>query len=159
MDLIKALRLSPCVGAIPSPPLITLTSVSFCAPPLSTTKQCSHFCIYTSTRRKLFTPIPRGRKRDSDSESLLEPSIVQELSLLEEEEEEEEFLDEYEYGKIALSLSNLIVSRYFLFFLNFSFHCPETALDDNDGEDDGDDDDDEYYDEQDEAGVPYVSFS
>ncbi|XP_014522408.1 uncharacterized protein LOC106778917 isoform X2 [Vigna radiata var. radiata] len=129
MDLIKALRLSPCVGAIPSPPLITLTSVSFCAPPLSTTKQCSHFCIYTSTRRKLFTPIPRGRKRDSDSESLLEPSIVQELSLLEEEEEEEEFLDEYEY---------------------------ETALDDNDGEDDGDDDDDEYYDEQDEAGVPYA---
>lgn len=159
MDLIKALRLSPCVGAIPSPPLITFTSVSFCAPPLSTTKQCSHFCIYTSTRRKLFTPIPRGRERDSDSESLLEPSIVQELSLLEEEEEEEEFLDEYEYGKIALSLSNLIVSRYFLFFLNFSFHCPETALDDNDGEDDGDDDDDEYYDEQDEAGVPYVSFS
>ncbi|WVZ21498.1 hypothetical protein V8G54_008820 [Vigna mungo] len=127
MDLIKALRLSPCVGAIPSPPFITLASVSFCAPPLCTAKQCSHFCIYTSTRRKLFTPIPRGRKRDSDSEPLLEPSIVQELSLLEEEEEEEEeFLDEYEY---------------------------ETALDDNDDEDDGDDD--EYYDEQEEAGVPY----
>ncbi|BAT78761.1 hypothetical protein VIGAN_02148800 [Vigna angularis var. angularis] len=126
MDLIKGLRLSPCVGAIPSTPLITLTSVSFCAPPLPTTKQCSHFCIYTSTRRKLFTPIPRGRKRDSDSEPLPEPSIVQELSLLEEEEEEEEFLDEYEY---------------------------ETELDDNDDEDDGDDD--EYYEEQEEAGVPY----
>jgi len=100
MDLIKALRLSPYVGAIPSPPLITLTAVSFCAPPLSTTKLSNHFCISTTTARNPFTPIPRGRKRDSDSEPLLEPSIVKELSF-QEEEEEEESLDEYEYGKTA----------------------------------------------------------
>jgi len=112
MDLIKALRLSPCVGAIPSPPLITLTTASFCATPLSTTKLSNHFCFSTSIGTKPFTPIPRVRKKDSDSEPLLEPSIVQELSFQEEEkeEEEEEILDEYEYGKTAFSLSNLIVS-------------------------------------------------
>jgi len=120
MDLIKALRLSPCVGAIPSPPLITLTTASFCATPLSTTKLSNHFCFSTSIGTKPFTPIPRVRKKDSDSEPLLEPSIVQELSFQEEEkeEEEEEILDEYEYGKTAFSLSNLIVSLSLSLFPN-----------------------------------------
>ncbi|KAK7410669.1 hypothetical protein VNO78_01639 [Psophocarpus tetragonolobus] len=96
MDLIKALRLSPCVSVsvIPSPPLITITGISYFAPLPSTRKHSFQFCYSTSPIKPLI-PIPRGRKRDSDSDPVLEPSIVQEISL----DEEEEFLDEFEYDE------------------------------------------------------------
>ncbi|XP_020207984.1 uncharacterized protein LOC109792948 isoform X1 [Cajanus cajan] len=88
MDLIKVWRLSPCVSVIPSPPLITITPsrIRFFS------ASATNFSFQFSTSP--CTPIPRGRRRDSDSEPVLEPSIVQELSF---DDEEEDFLDEFQY--------------------------------------------------------------
>ncbi|RZC18120.1 uncharacterized protein LOC114410343 [Glycine soja] len=92
MDLIKAWRLSPSVSAIPSP---------FCAAPICVRTFSFQFSTSPYTRPKPLVPIPRGKRRDSDSEPLLEPSIVQEVSFDDDDEEEEEFLDEFEYDEAA----------------------------------------------------------
>ncbi|TKY74160.1 Ribosome maturation factor RimP [Spatholobus suberectus] len=128
MDLIKAWRLSPCV--IPSAPLITIpgNEISFFAPPPSTRKFSFQFCTYPNTRRNPLIPIPRGKRRDSDSEPVLEPTIVQEVSFDDnDDEEEEDFLDEFEY---------------------------EAAADVD--EDDGDEYYEEEEEYEEEAGVPYA---
>ncbi|KAG5067459.1 Ribosome maturation factor RimP [Glycine max] len=91
MDLIKAWRLSPSVSAIPSP---------FCAAPICVRTFSFQFSTSPYTRPKPLVPIPRGKRRDSDSEPLLEPSIVQEVSF-DDDDEEEEFLDEFEYDEAA----------------------------------------------------------
>jgi len=99
MDLIKAWRLSPSVSAIPSP---------FCAAPICVRTFSFQFSTSPYTRPKPLVPIPRGKSRDSDSEPLLESSIVQEVSF--DDDDEEEFLDEFEYGTTALNLLIFIVS-------------------------------------------------
>ncbi|KAJ1395784.1 RimP, N-terminal domain superfamily [Sesbania bispinosa] len=90
MDLIKASSLRP--WRIPSASLITITKTIFYAPPHSTAKFSSLFSNWTFP----FTPIKplilHGMKRNSDSEPVLEPSIVQEV------EEEDLLDDEFEYG-------------------------------------------------------------
>eukprot|EP00256_Glycine_max_P061365 XP_014630457.1 uncharacterized protein LOC100783320 isoform X1 [Glycine max] len=90
MDLIKAWRLSPSVSAIPSP---------FCAAPICVRTFSFQFSTSPYTRPKPLVPIPRGKSRDSDSEPLLESSIVQEVSF--DDDDEEEFLDEFEYDEAA----------------------------------------------------------
>ncbi|KAL2339682.1 hypothetical protein Fmac_007622 [Flemingia macrophylla] len=93
MDLIKVWRLSLCAMVIPSPPLITPNRSSLFS------ASATNFSFRLSpSRGNSLLPIPRGRRRDSDSEPVLEPSIVQELSF---DEEEDDFLDEFEYGTIA----------------------------------------------------------
>ncbi|RDX90430.1 rimP [Mucuna pruriens] len=97
MDLIKALRLSPCVcvSVIPSAPLIpiTATGIRFCAPPHSTTI----FSTYIRTNPLIL--VPRGKKKDSESDPILEPSIVHEVSLDDHDDEEADLLDEFEYDE------------------------------------------------------------
>lgn len=94
MDLINGWRLSnPCV--IPFP-VITNSTPSHCA-----TKLCLSFKY---TRRNPLILLPRRTKRASDSEPVLESSIVQEVSL-DDDEEEEEFIDEFEYGTTTTALT------------------------------------------------------
>jgi len=85
-NLIKALRLSPCIGAIPSPSVITLSGVSFCAPP---------FFTYRGNVARL----PLLSSRRGYPEQQQQPLLVVKVEL-----------DEYEDGKVALCLSNLIAS-------------------------------------------------
>ncbi|KAK7351037.1 hypothetical protein VNO77_10177 [Canavalia gladiata] len=103
MDLISGSWLSPGVSVIPPAPLnsIISTRTNYYAPPPSARKfsfrccNCTspYYALRTITRKPLI-PTPRAKKRNSDSEPVLEPSIVQEVSL--DEEEDDDFLDEFE---------------------------------------------------------------
>jgi hypothetical protein len=96
MDLIKASSsLQP--WRIPSSPLLLTISrsrSSFYAPLRSTIKFSSQFCIFPYTSIKPLG-ILHSKKKNSDSEPVLESTIVQEVS---EDEEEEVDDDEFEYG-------------------------------------------------------------
>lgn len=116
MSLIKASSLQPW-RITSSPPLnvITITyRTCFFAPLRSATKFSFNF------RSLPYIPIKplilHGKKRNSDSEPVLEPTIAQQVSDNEEEDDEEDFfLDKQsEYGKTALNLSTLIL----FFFLS-----------------------------------------
>ncbi|KAK7311475.1 hypothetical protein RJT34_09649 [Clitoria ternatea] len=89
MDLISTWRLSPCVIPSPTVPLISVTKTCFNVSVPSTTK----FSFHLHTSPTSLIPIPRGKRRNSDSEPVLEPSILQEVAL---NEEEDEFDYEYE---------------------------------------------------------------
>ncbi|MED6138177.1 hypothetical protein PIB30_119027 [Stylosanthes scabra] len=81
MDLIKASNFTPS-------PLPFFTT---------TTKFSSHFCTFPCNI-PIKPLVLRAKKRTSDSEPLLEPSLLQEVSFDEEEEEEDdELLDEFEF--------------------------------------------------------------
>lgn len=71
-------------------PVITNSAPSHCATKLSLS--------FKYTRRNTLILLPRRTKRASDSEPVLEPSIVQEVSLDDDDDEdEEEFIDDFEY--------------------------------------------------------------
>ncbi|RYR47931.1 hypothetical protein Ahy_A07g033913 isoform B [Arachis hypogaea] len=67
----------------------------------TTTKFSSHFCTFLCNipRKPLAL---RAKKRTSDSEPLLEPSLLQEVSF-DDEEEDDELLDEFEFDIEAFS--------------------------------------------------------
>jgi hypothetical protein len=96
MDLIKASSsLQP--WRIPSSPLLLTISrsrSSFYAPLRSTINFSSQFCTFPYTSIKPLG-ILHSKKKNSDSEPVLESTIVQEVS---EDEEEEVDDDEFEYG-------------------------------------------------------------
>ncbi|XP_061348153.1 uncharacterized protein LOC133293580 [Gastrolobium bilobum] len=134
MDLIKPWSLKP--SRIFSSPLITITRTSFYAPPRSATKFSFQFLTFPYIPRKPL--ILHGKKRNSDSEPVLETSIVQEVSM----EEEEDLLDEFEY---EASLDD------------------DDDGDDNDNDEEYSDEEEVYEDEDDEEvdyeeedGVPYA---
>jgi hypothetical protein len=98
MDLIKASSsLQP--WRIPSSPLLLTISrsrSSFYAPLRSTINFSYQFCTFPYTSIKLKPlGILHSKKKNSDSEPVLESTIVQEVS---EDEEEEVDDDEFEYG-------------------------------------------------------------
>ncbi|XP_027339279.1 uncharacterized protein LOC113853035 [Abrus precatorius] len=134
MDLISGWGLRLSSGVIPPAPLnITHTSTrtSFYIPLPSTRKFAFHFCTspyYAAPTRKPLIPIPRGKRRNSDSEPVLDPTLVQEVSF--DDEEEEDLIDEFE--------------------LEYEVD------DDEDGVGGGDETFDEEEEYEDEDGVPYA---
>ncbi|CAJ2667583.1 unnamed protein product [Trifolium pratense] len=98
MDLIKASSsLQP--WRIPSsPPLLTISRSrnSFYAPLRSTIKFSSQFCTFPYTSIKPLGIILHSKKKNSDSEPIVEPTIVQEVPADEEEEVDDDD-EEFEY--------------------------------------------------------------
>nr|AFK43301.1 unknown [Lotus japonicus] len=129
MDLVKASSLKP--WRIPSPPLInitTSTATTFYFSPRSSKNFSFPFSTFQVQHTQLKPLILHGKKRNSsDSEPVLEPTIVQEVSMDEEEDDE------------------------------FDYEEPLNDEDeDGDGYYDDDEQEEEEFEDEDEDSVPYA---
>lgn len=154
MDLIKASSLLQ-PWRITLSPLITITRIRNFSSPSSSSIQffSSQFSTFPYNQIKPLV-IPHAKKKNTDSEPVLESSIVQEVSSDEEEEED----DEFEYGRYNYSES----LNYFPLKLSIEvliFTDTEIDEDMDDVSDSDEDEDDEYFDEEEDSVLPYVSFS
>ena len=99
----------------PPPPSTTTTcSSSFYKPRGSVHKFSSSFWTYPFSRilNKYYSPIAiHAREKNSKSEPLLKPTIVEEVSMDEEDEEEEQLLfDDFEDGSFMNNTDPFVLS-------------------------------------------------